>query len=319
MSAAAPRRRRCLFIAVTASLLLHAGLFAALACAPWQQNQAAVPPRPIGLLQVKEPVRPAVVPAEGPALGTGDSQGFELAPIQKADVDEGPPIPEVHGSMPAASSTQEAQPASSANAFSARPQSRQRETSSSERQEGHGGVAGGHGGEVRGWFAGAARAQSVVFVLDRSLSMGLNDRLKCAQREVSAALRSLPPTTLFQVLAYNDQVEPLRSDGRMWLLLATPENVRQTTLLLTELKASCGTNHVQALRRGLALHPQLLILVTDGVQLNPADINEVVRSNDGHSVIDVVEIGAAVSGLTETSGQALARRGGGVFKRVAPE
>jgi hypothetical protein len=163
-------------------------------------------------------------------------------------------------------------------------------------------------------LAGAARAHSVVFVLDRSLSMAFNGGLKCAQRELSSALRSLSPTTHFQVIAYNDQTEPLGPDGRAELLPATPEVVERMVLRLTSLKASSSTNHVQAVRRGLALRPELLILITDGVNLNPGDINELTHCNGGRSVIDVVEIGGEMG----KSGQRLADLNGGVCKRVAP-
>src|SRR5579875_280015 len=48
-----------------------------------------------------------------------------------------------------------------------------------------------------------ATAASVVYVLDRSVSMGLARKLDFARRELIASLRHLPATIRFQVIAYN--------------------------------------------------------------------------------------------------------------------
>src|SRR5581483_7459538 len=55
------------------------------------------------------------------------------------------------------------------------------------------------------FFQVASPARSVVYVLDRSGSMGPSGALERAKAELLLSLRRLPPEMLFQVIAYNDQ------------------------------------------------------------------------------------------------------------------
>ena len=69
-------------------------------------------------------------------------------------------------------------------------------------------------------------AKTVVYVVDRSMSMGFH-ALARARREVLASLRRLPPTARFQVIAYNREAEPLTIDGRSDLLSADENTLRR--------------------------------------------------------------------------------------------
>src|SRR5205823_205188 len=59
------------------------------------------------------------------------------------------------------------------------------------------------------FFRTAMRGQSVVYVIDRSLSMGLSGALGAAKREVIRSIETLPDTMRFQVIFYNRRAEPL--------------------------------------------------------------------------------------------------------------
>jgi len=302
------RRVRCLLAAVTASAALHAGLIAALCGVCWREPAAVKERRDditaCATLLIRarrgDDLRGAREP--GPMEST---VVFNASP-RAADESEPPPTPVVGGPRPAPASTGTAPRTDAGNASAAK-------TGSTGDGPGVGGNAGGHGG---GWFAGAASARSVVFVLDHSVSMALNGGLARARREVSAALRALPPSAEFQVIVYNGQAEPLlRTDDGRGLLPATPDLVGAAAAALERLPASGGTDHARALHCGLALRPELLILVTDAADLNAKDLDEVKRFNAGRTAIHVVEVGAG----TPAAGERLARNNRGDYKRVSPQ
>lgn len=90
--------------------------------------------------------------------------------------------------------------------------------------------------------------QKIVYVLDRSSSMGLNGLLTRAGRELLASLEQLPATTQFQVLVYNRSVELLPRGPRDWRS-AGPEPRRAVALALQTLAAEGGTDHGPAVQR----------------------------------------------------------------------
>src|SRR5262249_32318826 len=123
---------------------------------------------------------------------------------------------------------------------------------------GEGGIAlarGNAAGGVAGsrLFPIPATAASVVFVLDRSISMGPSGALAAARRELLACLLALPSSLRFQVIPYNRRAEPLRIAGRQELIPATPDTIQSAVRQIRELCPEGGTDHLGALRRGLAL------------------------------------------------------------------
>ena len=128
---------------------------------------------------------------------------------------------------------------------------------------GNGGTGTQGSGLTGSLFPLPATATSVVYVLDRSVSMGMDDKLDIACQELIAGLRRLPPTARFQVVAYNSSAEPLVIDGRIDLLPAEPAFLEKAALQVQQLSASGDSDHVRALCRALALHPDVLFFVTD--------------------------------------------------------
>jgi hypothetical protein len=178
------------------------------------------------------------------------------------------------------------------------------------------GGAGGGGG--LGLFAAPGAGRSVVYVVDRSVSMGPSGALKVAVAELIAGLRRLPPTARFQVIAYNTAAPRLIINRRDWLLPADPETVEQGVRLVADLRAGGGTAHVNALCEGLKLRPDVLYFVTDADELTLDDVREVKRHNAFGTAIHVIELNRAAGSDPEGALRRLAQDNGGAYRRVAP-
>jgi hypothetical protein len=155
-------------------------------------------------------------------------------------------------------------------------------------------------------------ARCVVYLLDRSLSMG--DALDRARAEVAASLRALPPEALFQVLPYNRTVSPLMPG----LTPAAAEQVARAIVRLEDLAASSSTDHVGALLRGLALRPDVLFLLTDADDLRDADVLAVTHANARRAAIHVVEF-CRGGGHPDSPLARLAALNAGNYRCVGPD
>ena len=161
-----------------------------------------------------------------------------------------------------------------------------------------------------------ATAASMVYVLDCSVSMGIDRKLDFARRELIASLRRLPPSVRFQVIAYNDSAKSLIVDGQRDLLLAEPAIVEKAVSLLQTLDAAGATNHLAALRRGLDLHPDVLFFLTDADDLKPEVISAITQRNR-HSIIHTIELTRLRSTRPQGPLARLARDNGGTYRPVA--
>jgi len=161
------------------------------------------------------------------------------------------------------------------------------------------------------FFGMPTAGRSVVFVIDRSASMGLAGRLERAVRETSACLRQLPSGVRFAVIAYDRSAEPLHFQG---LTAAEPAAVEATVADLARLAAQGGTDHRRALRAALALGPEVIYFLTDEDELTAADVAAVTDANRGRSVIHAVCLSAPGS---RTALADLARRNRGTFRSAA--
>ena len=167
-----------------------------------------------------------------------------------------------------------------------------------------------------GLFPLPATAASVVYVLDRSLTMGIGRKLDFARGELIASLRRLPPWVRFQVIDYNDFAEALIVDGQRDLLPAEPAIVDKAVSMLQTLEAAGATNHRAALRRGLDLHPDVLFFLTDADDLKPEVISFITQRNR-RSVIHTIELTRLRSPRPEGGPLAqLARDNHGTYRRV---
>jgi hypothetical protein len=133
-------------------------------------------------------------------------------------------------------------------------------------------------------------ARTVVYVLDRSLSMGPEGALVRARQEVLASLARLAPGTSFQVILYNRQCEPLRIGGKSGFLEADESTRAALARELQRIAASGNTDHFRALQKGLLLRADVLYLVTDSDDLSDQDVLTLTRQNAGRTAIHAVEL-----------------------------
>jgi hypothetical protein len=162
-------------------------------------------------------------------------------------------------------------------------------------------------------------ARSVVYVVDRSMSMGFHGAFVRARREVLASLRRLGPETRFQVIAYNRDAEPLRINGRYGLLDSDENTIRQVAEAVTALRPAGGTNHGLALRRALVFHPDLIYFLTDADDVNLDDVKTVTRLADHRTIIHTVELNGGRKGRLDGPLHRLAADNGGTYRRLDPE
>ena len=158
--------------------------------------------------------------------------------------------------------------------------------------------------------------KSVVYVIDRSVSMG--PFLKAAKRELLASLEQLPEEVRFQVILYNRHAEPLRLRGRTDLAPATAANKRETARLLESLPAAGSTDHLAGLRRALALRPEVSFFVTDADDLTAQQIAAVTQLNRSRTAIHTIELSRSSRGPHPDGPLALlARHNRGTYRRVS--
>jgi hypothetical protein len=161
-------------------------------------------------------------------------------------------------------------------------------------------------------------ARRVVYVIDRSLSMGPSRALNRARHELLNALARLPAGATFQVILYNRRAELLRIDGRSGFLPADATTRAAVALALESTTAEGSTDHLLALRQGLVLRPDVLFLVTDAAELTDRDVQEVTRVNAARTAIHVIEL-SRHRGDADGPVRSLALHTGGSYRRESPE
>ncbi len=175
----------------------------------------------------------------------------------------------------------------------------------------------GRGRLTTSFFNVETEGQSIVYVIDRSASMGLDGSYEAAKRELMASLSQLPDSARFQVIVYNRTAEPLLIDGRAELARATSENKRRVDVLLRNLYAEGGTEHVRALRRALALHAEVVFFFTDADNLRAEQVRMVTLANHGGSVIHAIELNSGKAGNNPHPLRLLAEQNHGIYRTVS--
>jgi hypothetical protein len=174
----------------------------------------------------------------------------------------------------------------------------------------------GTGNGTTTFFQIATQGKAIVYVVDRSASMGLDGGLATAKRELLASLERLPSTARFQVIAYNRTALPLRINGQSGLVMATPDNKRCVAALLEGMEAEGSTEHFAALRRALALGPDVIFFLTDADNLRADHIRAITSLNHGRSVIHAIELGRPSGAHGDLLLYALAQDNRGCYKSV---
>lgn len=156
-----------------------------------------------------------------------------------------------------------------------------------------------------------AVGSTVVFVIDRSASMGLDGRLDRARQELVASIRRLPTSARFQVIPYHRLPEPLIIGGYRGLQPATPGNIDKAVVALDQLIPEGATDHVAAIRAALALQPDVIYFLTDDDELTIGQVQELTRANRGRSCIHAL---CFVDPFGDSALPALAKTNRGTFK-----
>jgi hypothetical protein len=162
-------------------------------------------------------------------------------------------------------------------------------------------------------------ARSVVYVMDRSLSMGFHGALARARREVLASLRSLAPSMRFQVIAYNREAAPMCINGSYGLLAADENALRQVADAVSALRAAGGTDHGRALCCALAFHPDLIYFLTDADDVSFEDVKKATYLAGHRTVIHTIELNGGRAARSDGPLHKLAADNGGAYRRLDPE
>lgn len=165
------------------------------------------------------------------------------------------------------------------------------------------------------FFGLKAQGQRVVFVIDRSASMGLHGALATATRELLASVEQLPADALFQVIVYHRQAEPILPGSPVWLS-ASADVKRRVGEAMETLRAEGSTDHLPALRRALGQHPDVIFFLTDADDLTPEQQREISRLNRGQAIIHTIELTLANQRRPDMPMQVLARENRGRYQAV---
>jgi hypothetical protein len=162
----------------------------------------------------------------------------------------------------------------------------------------------------------AAKGKRVVYVIDRSLSMGLNGTFQQACKELLQSMVRLPADARFQVILYNRHAEPLHVNGGADFLAAETEFIDQASLLIRRTRPEGGTDHLQAIKAALRLHPDTIYLATDADDLNQETVDFVARCNKSKTVIHTIEVTRWLDSGRSALLRKLAEANGGTYHAV---
>jgi len=187
----------------------------------------------------------------------------------------------------------------------------------------------GHGGEVRElaggsavgclWGVGAGqRASSYVYVLDRSGSM--QDSFHLLQRELIRTIGSLRADQSFDVIWFSEGPCEMLSPA---MLAATDENKRRALEAIRGIQPGGRTQPLDAVRRGLSLHPAVMYLLTDGDfgEQNQAVLDEIAgrRAEPARTVVNTILFAFDGGDAGEQALRRIAEVGGGAYKRLTQD
>jgi len=167
------------------------------------------------------------------------------------------------------------------------------------------------------FFQFGVRAKSVAYVIDRSVSMGPSGGLIRAKQELLASLRGMPVDTQFQIIIFNRSVQMLEPGSVAGLLAASPENKQKAAAFLASVQPEGGTLPVPALKRALALKPDVIFFLSDAADWTNRQVQEVTLANRGHTVIHVVAFDVADKDQLDRPLQVLARNNQGEYRAVS--
>ncbi|MFO1004642.1 MAG: hypothetical protein U0929_01685 [Planctomycetaceae bacterium] len=136
--------------------------------------------------------------------------------------------------------------------------------------------------------------RSFVYLIDCSSSMSGYDALNAAKAELITSISNLKSQHRFQIVFYNHAPMPLSSGGRWGAMFkGTKSDIEFVRKQIQSVPPDGGTDHLQALIKGLSYKPDVLFLLTDATEpgLSKAQLNDVKRSNRSSARIHCIEFG----------------------------
>lgn len=172
-----------------------------------------------------------------------------------------------------------------------------------------------------GLFGLEAEGRRIVYVLDRSASMGNGDAspLAASKRELLRSIAGLSEVQQFHLVFYNHRprlFSPAGGSGR--LVFATDENRREAESFVESIRSDGGTDHAEAIRAAMRLGPDLVFMVTDGDAHDDLPVDDVDRLERllGGTKLVVIQFSDG-QGCSPRLAE-LARRSGGSSKSLDP-
>jgi hypothetical protein len=157
-------------------------------------------------------------------------------------------------------------------------------------------------------LGGKVPTGTVVFVIDRSSSMGIDGMLSRAVGEAVAAIGQLDSKTRFQVVAYNGGATAASGGLRN----SSAEAVSGIERWLKTLTAEGRSDHLAGVREALTYQPTHIFLLTDADDLDGREAEALSGMLRRTATLDVVVFGAAgVRAASETPLERLVRMNGG--------
>jgi len=175
------------------------------------------------------------------------------------------------------------------------------------------GLDGGGSAEFFGAGGNVQGVRHVVYVVDRSGSM--LDTFHRVKAELKRSISNLRRSQKFHVIFFN-ATEPLESPPQR-LVNAIASFKEQFFTFLDGVQPSGGTKPERALKRGLALEPDILYLLSDGINFDPellAKLNDWNRERKTR-IFTIAYLDQQGGQILET----IAREHGGEFKFVSED
>ena len=174
-------------------------------------------------------------------------------------------------------------------------------------------VGGGPGPEFFGLGQSARGARKIVYVVDRSGSM--LDTFVYVQAELRRSIAALRRSQKFHVILFNTG-DPLENPPKR-LVSAIDAHKEKFSEFLDGVTPTGGTKPEAAMRRALALEPDLVYLLSDGIDFQPSLLERLEEWNRGGRVriYTIAYLDQAAGELLER----IAREHHGEFKFVSED
>lgn len=182
-----------------------------------------------------------------------------------------------------------------------------------------GGRGNGFGDGTAGFFGIRDKTTRVVYVVDRSSSMGNHNALNVAKAQLTKSLEELDSSQQFQILFFHEAISELKLDRekKSNLYPATENNRTLAGKFIYSVHADMGTKRFPALQRALELNPEIVFFLSDvDDAMSAREMNEIRKiARRQNTRIHVIEFGMGAD-LTKDENflKRLARDNGGSYR-----